>query len=160
MNRKVIAPMKREYKTSSYLARSNAIGIGLAFAPFPGQVPVVLAVWIIARKFKWRFSLGISIAWTFISNVFTNMPLFYLYYKTGAFLCGSQTGLSYDGLAAVFDQGMFDGVRYMVTELGRNILAGSCFYMTAGAVFGYALGRFTVKIKKTADETAQTSVPE
>lgn len=148
MNRKVIVPMKREYKDPFYLARSNAVGIGLAFAPFPGQIPVVLAVWIIARKLKWRFSLSISIAWTFISNVFTNLPLFYLYYKTGAFLCGSPAGVSYDELAAVFHQDMFDGMRYMVTELGRNILAGSCFYMMLGAVFGYALGRFTVKIKK------------
>ena len=145
MHKKVILPMKRKHKDPFYLARSNAIGIGLAFAPFPGQTPVVLALWLFLRRTKGRFSLPVSVAWTFISNVFTNLPLFYLYYKTGAFLTHTRQTMSYAELSSLFNDGLFNGLQDFITTTGYNIVLGSCCYMTAGAVFGYVLGRLTTK---------------
>ena len=136
MHRKVIVPMSRSYKNPSYLARSNAIGMGLAFAPFPGQVPVVLALWVLLRRSKYRFSLAISIAWTFISNVFTNLPLFYLYYLTGAYLRQDETAFSYAELKELFANSIFQAAG----QIGVNILYGSLLYMLIFAALGYYLG--------------------
>lgn len=136
MRKKVIVPMSRSYKNPAYLARSNAIGMGLAFAPFPGQVPVVLALWMLLRRTKYRFSLAISVAWTFISNVFTNLPLFYLYYLTGAYFRQDETAFSYAELKELFANGIFQAAG----EIGVNILYGSLLYMLVFGVFGYYLG--------------------
>lgn len=136
MRKKVIVPMSRSYKNPAYLARSNAIGMGLAFAPFPGQVPVVLALWMLSRRTKYRFSLAISVAWTFISNVFTNLPLFYLYYLTGAYFRQDETAFSYAELKELFANGIFQAAG----EIGVNILYGSLLYMLVFGVFGYYLG--------------------
>lgn len=136
MHKKVIVPMSRSYKNPSYLARSNAIGMGLAFAPFPGQVPVVLALWVLLRRTKYRFSLAISVAWTFISNVFTNLPLFYLYYRTGAYLRQNETAFSYAELKELFANGIFQAAG----QISVNILYGSLLYMLIFAALGYYLG--------------------
>lgn len=145
LHKKVVLPMRRQHKNPSYLARSNAIGISLAFAPFPGQVPVVVALWMLARRFKWRFSLGISLAWTFISNVFTNLPLFYLYYLTGNMLCGNQRTIQYADIQNVFSQRLVDAMRFLATELGIKILLGSLVYMLIGGIFGYCLGYWAAR---------------
>ena len=136
MRKKVIEPMRRSYKNPAYLARSNAIGMGLAFAPFPGQVPVVLALWVLLRRTKYRFSLAISVAWTFISNVFTNLPLFYLYYLTGAYIRQDETAFSYAELKELFANGIFQAAG----QIGVNILCGSLLYMLIFGVLGYYLG--------------------
>ena len=128
--------MSRSYKNPAYLARSNAIGLGLAFAPFPGQVPVVLALWVLLRRTKYRFSLAISVAWTFISNVFTNLPLFYLYYMTGAYLSQDETAFSYTELKELFATGIFQAAG----QIGLNILCGSLLYMLIFGALGYYLG--------------------
>ena len=136
MHKKVIVPMRRSHKNPTYLVRSNAIGMGLAFAPFPGQVPVVLALWILLRRSKYRFSLAISVAWTFISNVFTNLPLFYLYYLTGAFFRQDNVAFSYAELKELFANGIFQAAG----QMGMNILYGSLFYMLIFGALGYYLG--------------------
>lgn len=140
--KKLIRPMSRSYTNPNYLARSCAVGMGLAFSPFPGQMPVVLAIWVVARKFKWRFSLMISLAWTFISNVFTNLPLFYLYYRTGDYLRGGSEVLSYQGLKMMFTDGFWLGLKGMATELGCDILLGSFLFMIIFAFVGYFLGYY------------------
>lgn len=132
--------MKRQYKSPNYLARSTAWGMGLAFAPFPGQIPLVTALWLVARKSKWRFSLPISIAWTFISNVFTNLPLFYMYYITGDWIINQQSPMAYSELKAIFNDGIIDNLAYVLTKLGYGIIIGSIVYMLTFATIGYLLG--------------------
>lgn len=140
LDKKLIRPMMRQYSNPQYLARSTAVGMGLAFSPIPGQIPVVIALWIIARKLKLRFSLAIAIAWTFISNVFTNLPLFYLYYITGEWIRDAKDAMSYDELKNIFDEGMFNGIKYMLSELGLSIFLGSFLYMLMFGILGYGLG--------------------
>ncbi len=150
-NKKLIQPMKRQYRDPRYLARATSIGMGLAFAPFPGQIPVVAAIWVLARKLKWRFSLVVSLAWTFISNVFTNLPLFYLYYLVGNFLRGKKDVLSYGSIQARFDSGLFYGIKDVATELGLSIVLGSCVFMFVFGILGYFFGYWCgVRNKKTS----------
>lgn len=143
LNRKLFQPFKRSYSNPNYLARSAAVGMSFAFAPFPGQTPVVGALWLISRKLKWRFSLAISLALTFISNIFTNFPLFYLYYKTGDWLRQKPDNLSYKELRNIFGEGLFDGFKFMLSELGLSIVIGSLLFMIVFGLLGYGLGYLT-----------------
>jgi len=53
------------------------------------QMPIVFANWIIARKlFNWDFHLVNGLAWTWISNIFTLLPLYYLFFLTGQVMLG------------------------------------------------------------------------
>lgn len=155
LDKKLFRPMMRQHKNPSYLARSTAVGMALAFSPFPGQIPVVSALWLLFRKFKWRFSLAIAIAWTFISNMFTNLPLFYLYYKTGDLILDRESRMSYKELGGIFEDGMFDGIRYMISELGGSIFIGSLFFMIVFGFLGYAIGHslalYNNRLKKMVD---------
>lgn len=135
MKKKVWLPMQRKHKTPHYLARSNAVGMSLAFAPFPGQIPVVFALWMICKRTNFRFSLSISVAWTFISNVFTNLPLFYLYYITGNLLLGTGNNLSYNQWQNMFGQNFGEAIKI----LGSRFLLGSFFYMVIFGCLGYFL---------------------
>lgn len=140
--KKLIRPMSRSYANPNYLAIACAVGMGMAFAPFPGQIPVVIVIWGIARKLKLRFSLMISLAWTFISNVFTNLPLFYLYYRTGDYFLRGKKELSYQGLKDMFSDGIGLGLKGMVTELGYAILLGSFLFMVVFTFIGYFIGYY------------------
>lgn len=144
-DKKLIRPIKRSYRNPEYFARACSIGMGLAFAPIPGQVPVVALIWAAARKYKWRFSLVAALAWTFISNVFTNLPLFYGYYRLGSFLRGSGEVLSYDKIKGLFAEGMLRGIQDMFTELGMSILLGSSLLMAFFAIFGYVFGYWAAR---------------
>lgn len=140
MNKHLKRLIKRNYKDSHYLARSNAIGMSLAFAPFPGQTPLILGLWLLLRKTKWRFSLGISIAWSFISNIFTNLPLFYLYYLTGGIIRGQKSSLSYHDIKTTFINNVGMGINYLIDNFALNIVIGSLSYMLTFGVLGYLLG--------------------
>ena len=61
------------------------VGIAWSMTPTVGiQMPIVLVNWYIARKlFKWEFHLLNGLAWTWVSNVFTLLPLYYLFFLTG-----------------------------------------------------------------------------
>lgn len=130
--KKLIFYSKKQYKNPYYLARSNMVGMGLAFAPFPGQIPLIFGIWLLGRKLKWRFSLAIAIMWSFISNVFTNIPLFYLYYITGNFLRGLPNTIKYE------DFGL---------SLGTSFLLGSFFYMVVFGALGYGIGIVSYKLR-------------
>ena len=84
----------------------------------------------------------ISLAWTFISNVFTNLPLLYLYYRVGDYLMGGNEVLSYQGLKMMFSDGFWLGLKGMATELGYDIVLGSSLFMVIFAVIGYFLGYY------------------
>lgn len=156
LDKKILKPMVRQYRNPHFLARSTGIGMGLAFAPFPGQIPVVGLMWLITKRSKWRFSLAIAIAWTFISNVFTNLPLFYLYYRTGEIIRNQANTLSYQGLKNIFDSSLFSGIKYISTELGYSIVIGSLVYMLIFGLLGYFIGYLLAlgnKANSDIDET-------
>lgn len=153
IDRKLVKAMQRSHKDPRYIARATMIGLGSAFAPFPVQMPVVFAIWVIGRKLKWRFSLMVGLAWTFASNTFTNLPIIYMFYITGAFLRGHESNMSYNSIASKFHDGMLSGIRDMLSEYGLSIVIGSLPYMVFFAIFGYWLG-YTISVrsqKKLAD---------
>ncbi len=127
--------LNRQYKDPKYIARASLVGISMAFAPFPMQSPVIVALWLIAKKLKLKFSLIVAIAWSFISNIFTNIPLFYLYYITGNFLIGEPSQIAYNNIDLK-----------SINQLGVSFLLGSVFYMICFGTIGYFI---SLKITKT-----------
>ena len=141
--------IKRIIKSSNpkCSARATMIGLGLSFAPIPFQMPMVFFVWIIAKKIKWKFSLIIALAWTFVSNWFTNLPLFYLYYKTGALFFGCGKNIDYQIISNIYKTGSIEKIYVFFEDVGLCILCGSLVYMFLGFLIGYPLGYKIAKMK-------------
>jgi uncharacterized protein len=86
---RLIIPMLRARHGPEYVARGTMIGLALAFTPTIGfHTVLAFAIWAAARFFNWRFSLILAVAWTWVSNVFTAVPIYYLLYATGQIMRG------------------------------------------------------------------------
>lgn len=68
-------------------------------------MPIVFGTWVISRKlFNWDFHLLNGLAWTWLSNVFTLLPIYYLFFLTGQVMLGRFDDLTgYDGFLILMD---------------------------------------------------------
>jgi hypothetical protein len=82
---RLIVPLLRSPHPPEYKARGVAVGLAWAMTPLVGiQMWLVFMTWVASRKFfKWDFSLPLAIAWTWLTNVFTMIPIYYIFYVTG-----------------------------------------------------------------------------
>lgn len=86
---RLIIPLFRSQRPPEYTARGIAVGVFWALTPLVGvQSFIIAGLWLVARRLEWRFSLLQGLAWTWISNVFTMLPLYYVFYTTGMLLLG------------------------------------------------------------------------
>lgn len=138
IDRKLIAPMRRRHKDPKIIARAMMVGLGSAFFPFFGQMPIVFAIWFVSRKLRWRFSLIVALAWTWASNTLTNLPIFYGFYKMGEFLRGAEETLSYAQIKKM-------GVLNLIKELSLTVSIGSIPFIVFFSVIGYWIGYFFSK---------------
>ena len=68
--------------------RGAAFGMFWAFTPTIGiQIPLIIGCWTVLNRY-WRFNLPIALACTFVTNVFTMSPVYYLFLVTGRVLLG------------------------------------------------------------------------
>ena len=90
LNLKLIVPLKRSPHPPEYTARGVLVGMMWAMTPLVGiQMTTVLFTWIGAKKiFKWNFSLPVALAYTWVTNVFTMWPIYYVFYATGKIMMG------------------------------------------------------------------------
>jgi uncharacterized protein (DUF2062 family) len=96
----LVIPLKRGQKSPEHTARGVMIGVGWAMTPTVGiQMPLVFAHWFLSRRlFGWDFSLINGLAWTWLSNVFTLLPIYYLFFLTGQVMLGRMDDLTgYEG---------------------------------------------------------------
>lgn len=83
---RLILPTLRSPHSPEYTARGVCIGVSLAFTPLIGvQMPLVVLVWLAIRQFipQWNFHLLVALAWTWVTNVVTLIPIYYAFYITG-----------------------------------------------------------------------------
>lgn len=98
-------PMIRNRQPVHIVARGVMVGMIWAMTPFFGiHMALVLGTWLVSRRlFNWDFSLVNGLAWTWVTNVFTILPAFYLFYVTGQILLGQFSDpLGYDMFKSVF----------------------------------------------------------
>lgn len=92
---RLVLPMLRGRYPATDMARGTMIGIFCGLMPIIGQTSVVLLIWLIlARLFRWQFSIVIAAIWTWISNPITSPAIFYGFYVTGQILLGRWHDLS------------------------------------------------------------------
>lgn len=87
---KLIVPVLRSRQTPEYTARGVMVGMVSAMTPLVGiQMMLVGGAWaFLDRVLKWRFSLAQGLTWTWVTNVFTMIPFYYLFYVTGQAMMG------------------------------------------------------------------------
>ncbi|MGI9386396.1 MAG: DUF2062 domain-containing protein [Methyloligellaceae bacterium] len=87
-------PMKRSRHAPEHVARGVMIGTVWACTPVFGlHMAGAFLTWLAARKlFGWNFSLVNALAWTWTTNVFTVLPCYYVFYRTGQFMLGTVYG--------------------------------------------------------------------
>lgn len=142
---RLIVPLLRSRHEPEYTARGVALGVFWSLTPTVGfQTPMLLGVWGAAWAIGWRASLAQNLAWTWINNPVTMLPLYYLFYVTGQLLMGHGADLSgYGAFAAVWSSAT-DASRPVLERaltaarvLGWPTLIGCVPWAVAGALLGY-----------------------
>lgn len=77
-------PLEFTSARRKYVIRGMILGIFIAFIPMPLQIGLVLLLMSV-----YRFNVLIAVAMCFITNPFTMPPIYYIEYKIGSFLTGS-----------------------------------------------------------------------
>lgn len=96
---RLVIPLLRSPHPPEYKARGVAIGVAWAMTPLVGiQMYLVFMTWLVSKKvFKWAWSLPLGLAYTWITNVFTMIPIYYGFYVTGQWMMGRHVA-AYDSL--------------------------------------------------------------
>lgn len=108
---RLVIPLKRSRHPPEYTARGVAVGLFWAMTPTVGvQMAVVCLHWFISRRFlKLDFNIVAAMAWTWVTNVFTVVPFYYLFYVTGQVMLGRDDVTGYDGFVRLWERAMAAG---------------------------------------------------
>jgi uncharacterized protein (DUF2062 family) len=88
---RLIIPILRGRNPLAHTARGVLVGLLCAMTPLVGiQMAMVASVWAVQRVVapEWRFNVVIAMAWTWITNVFTLPPIYYVFLVTGRLMLG------------------------------------------------------------------------
>jgi uncharacterized protein (DUF2062 family) len=147
-----IIPLLRSTHAPEYAARGVAVGIFWAFTPLmPFQIYLLGLTWVIARKLApLDFHPLIALAWVFVTNALTLLPVYFVFYLTGQLVLGRWDDLT--GYSAFHEQwqaiaasgsGLSDAVATLadtvVGPFGTTLLVGCLPYALGGAWAGYAV---------------------
>lgn len=82
---RLVIPLLRSPHPPKYKALGVAVGMAWAMTPLVGiQMYLVFMTWLVMKKiFKVDFSLALGLAWTWVTNVVTMIPIYYGFYVTG-----------------------------------------------------------------------------
>lgn len=149
--KKLIHPMIYSAQPPVYKARGVAIGMAWAMTPLVGvQMGLVTVTWGIAKFFKWRFSLPLALAWTWVTNVVTLPPIYYLFYVTGQIMRGRFQDISgYQSLQKLIEAAFLSNEPFMrqmeaffrlfVQDWGISMFVGCAPWVVIGAFAAYRL---------------------
>lgn len=150
---RLIIPMVRSGQPPENTARAVAVGLFWALTPTFGiQMGLIFLHWYISRTFlKKDFSIVVAMAWTWITNVLTLLPVYYAFFLTGQILLGRWTDLSgYDSFVTFWRSVMGNGTAdptslaawetyfsVIIEGWGLAILIGSVPFALVGWFGGY-----------------------
>ncbi len=149
---KLIVPLRRSRNSPEHAARGVAVGMFWAMTPLVGiQMYLCLMTWLAVKPWKnLSFSLVIACAWTWVTNVFTMLPIYYGFYVTGQIMRGHWDDITgyakfLDSWDAAFtaDAGFLEQTTellgMLVRELGFSMAIGCLPYAVFWAWVGYVL---------------------
>lgn len=148
---RLVKPLFRSSHPPEYVARSVMFGLAIALTPTTGaQMLIVLGVWLLVNRLwpRRHFSLVVALAWTWVSNVFTLPPLYYVYVVTGRVLLGRWDRLrGYEAFSGRIQQHLSDEsgslatiwvyAESVVAKFGLALILGSLPWTALGAWLGY-----------------------
>ena len=151
IHEKLIEPLRQSRHAPEYTARGVMCGLLVALTPTVGvQMPIVFGIWLVLRRVRpaWDFNLVVALAWTWVTNVATAPPLYYLYIVTGRLMMGRWEdmqgyGVFSERLAATLpaDAGWLEAAWLFVVNLfeifGIPMFVGCLPWMVLGAWAGY-----------------------
>lgn len=152
LRQKLIMPLLRSKHPPQYKALGVAIGIAWAMTPLIGiQMWLCFVTWIIMKNFfKKSFSLPLACAWTWITNIFTMFPVYYIFYATGQILRGHFHNISgYSTLSSIINEtftrdytfwekwGIF--FKLLLKDWGISMALGCIPWAIIGGFAGYYL---------------------
>ena len=164
---RLVIPIKRSKHPPEYTARGVAIGIAWALTPSIGiQMVFCFITWVVAKKiFKWDFSVLISMAWTWTTNVVTAIPCFYLFFITGQIILKGFEDLSgYEEFSRQWDAMVRQGSEMsyfesLWTEMsiaaevwGVPLLIGCLPWSVFGGLSGYYLSLRFIRRHRAAKQ--------
>jgi uncharacterized protein (DUF2062 family) len=147
---KLIVPLKRSPHPPEYTARGVLVGMMWAMTPLVGiQMWLVFMTWVIWKRFSpSAFSLTLGLAWTWVTNVFTMVPAYYVFYVTGQLMMGNFDSIGgYDSLQSIIAEtflaeytflekwGLF--FKLLLKDWGVSMAVGCLPWAIAGYVGGY-----------------------
>lgn len=148
-NLRLIIPLKRSPHPPDYSARGVMIGLFWAFTPLVGiQMPLIFLNWLVFRMFRGlNFSLIIAMAWTWVTNVFTLWPVYYVFYVTGGFFIGRGGDvITYADFVAAWQdtlagddwlESVWETLQALAYERGLPLAIGWIPYAFGSAALGY-----------------------
>ena len=149
---RLIIPMVRSRQPPEHTARAVAVGLMWALTPTFGiQMGLTFAHWYISRTlFRKDFNVVVAMAWTWVTNFFTLIPAYYVFFLTGQIMLGRWTDLSgYDSFQTFWRRAMGEGgdptslaawetyFSVIVEGWGLAILVGSVPFAVIGYIVGY-----------------------
>jgi uncharacterized protein (DUF2062 family) len=145
---RLLIPLFRSPHPPEFTARGVAVGVFWGLTPLVGaQTALMGTQWLIARRLGWGFSLLQAFAWSWVSNVFTMLPLYYLFYATGMALLGSASeAAGYEKFVMLWQQaadagnsgGLLTQLALVVRVLGLPAFVGCLPWALGGSWIAYA----------------------
>ncbi len=147
---KLLVPILRSKHPPEYKARGVAVGLAWAMTPLVGiQMWLVFMTWLFLKKvFHWHFSLGLAVAWTWVTNVFTVPPVYYMFYATGQIMRARPIG-AYQQLKDLISETFLSDLSFweqwvlffklLVRDWGVSMAVGCVPWAVASAALGYYL---------------------
>lgn len=146
---RLLIPLFRSPHPPEFTARGVAIGVFWGATPFIGaQTMLMIGTWYVLKHvFRKDASMVQALAWAWINNPITMIPMYYGFYVTGLWLTGTpETLRGYDAFVALWEAGanqpMLARVDLLARQLGVALSVGSLPYAMVGSWMAYrwALG--------------------
>ncbi|MBP5343914.1 MAG: DUF2062 domain-containing protein [Alphaproteobacteria bacterium] len=149
---KLVIPLLRSSHPADFKARGVAVGMGWAMTPLVGiQMTLVMMTWVFFKKvLKKDFSIPLALAYTWVTNVFTMLPIYYIFYVSGQLMLGHWDDISgYTQLQEIlrdtfmselsFSEKWLLFFKLLLQDWGLAMIVGCLPWVVAGAWVGYVL---------------------
>ena len=152
----LVIPVFRSPHPPEYTARGVAIGVFWGVTPFLGmQTLLMITTWqAMKRALRKDASLVQALAWSWINNPITMIPMYYSFYLAGLWLTGMSSHLGgYDAFAALWeasgrDASFVERVQLLARQLGLPLVVGCFPFAIAGSWLSYVWAHRMVRTRR------------
>ena len=167
---KLMIPLLRSQQPADFKARGVAVGMAWAMTPLVGvQMTLVMITWVFFKKvLKKDFSIPLALAYTWVTNVFTMLPIYYIFYVTGQLMLGHWNDISgYSQLQGILRDTFMSDLSFseqwllffklLLEDWGLAMVVGCLPWVVAGAWISYVL---TMQFERIRAERKQKRLTE